>query len=74
MKKISSAVCLPLPHPHCSLCFCIMHLPNLLILPTAGIPAQPLKKKKKKHSPGTSNGISNSLKINIPSCSCKRPR
>lgn len=48
MKKISSAVCLPLPHPHCSLCFCIMHLPNLLILPTAGIPAQPLKKKKKK--------------------------
>lgn len=46
MKKISSAICLPLPHLHCSLGFCIMHLPNLLILPTAEIPAQPLKKKK----------------------------
>ena len=66
--KTSSAVCLALPHPHCSLCICIMHLKNLLILPTAEIPAQPLKKKKKKkkkknHSPGTSN----SLKNNIPS-------
>lgn len=47
MKKTSSAICLALPHPHCSLCICIMHLQNLLILPTAEIPAQPLKKKKK---------------------------
>ena len=45
MKKTSSAICLALPHPHCSLCICIMHLQNLLILPTAEIPAQPLKKK-----------------------------
>ena len=48
MKKMSSAICPPLLHPHCALCICIIHLPNLLILPTAEIPAQPLKKKKKK--------------------------